>query len=260
MHPPRPLMLPPLADIPLHVLAIVAAVVLVGYTIFGATGFGSNIITIPTLAHFFPLTFIVPLCTATDSFAATSTALRLRKLVAWRVFVKLLPAMAIGMTLGASLLLNLPRAPALLALGLFAGAYGVYVLAGPRTLRFAPDWLVWPIGAVGGVFSALFGSGGPIYMVFLSARIHDKSSLRATSALVVAVSVWVRLLLFTGTGLLINPTLVTLALLLLPVMAVGLYLGNRLHHGLSGAGVLRLIAVVLLVNGVALVVRALQTF
>ena len=251
--------MPPLADIPPHVLALVAVVVLAGYTIFGATGFGSNIITVPALAHFLPLTFIVPLATATDTFAATSTALRLRRLVAWRVFVKLLPAMAIGMTLGASLLLNLPRAPALLALGIFAAAYGIYVLVGPRMLRAAPNWLVWPIGAIGGVFSALFGSGGPIYMVFLSARIHDKSSLRATSSIVVAVSVWVRLLLFTGTGLLINPTLVTLALLLLPVMALGLWFGNRLHHTLTGAGVLRLIALVLLVNGGALILRALST-
>jgi uncharacterized membrane protein YfcA len=167
--------------------------------------------------------------------------------------------MAIGMTFGASLLLNLPRAPALLALGIFATTYGIYVLVGPRVLHAAPDWLVWPIGAIGGVFSALFGTGGPIYMVFLSARIHDKSSLRATSAIVVAISVWVRLLLFTGTGLLIDPALVTLALLLLPVMALGLWLGNRLHHALTGAGVLRLIALVLLVNGVALIVRALQT-
>jgi len=246
-----------LADVPLHVLVVVPLVVLAGYTVFGATGFGSKIISVPGLAHFFPLTFVVPLATATDTFAATSTALRLRKLVAWREFATLLPAMGIGIALGASVLLNLPRGPALLALGVFAASYGVYVLAGPRSLRAAPDWLVWPLGAVGGVFSALFGSGGPIYMMFLSARIHDKSALRATSAIVVAVSVWIRLALFIGTGLLLNEAVLSLAVSLLPVMALGLWLGNRLHHALSGAGVLRLIACVLLVNGVALVVRAL---
>ncbi|HSC99168.1 MAG TPA: sulfite exporter TauE/SafE family protein [Casimicrobiaceae bacterium] len=246
-----------LADVPLHVLVAVPLIVLAGYTVFGATGFGSNIISVPALAHFFPLTFVVPLATATDTFAATSTAIRLRKLVAWREFGKLLPAMGIGIALGASVLLNLPRGPALLALGIFAASYGIYVLAGPRSLKVAPDWLVWPVGAIGGIFSALFGSGGPIYMVFLSARIRDKSALRATSAIVVAVSVWIRLALFVGTGLLLNGPLLMLAVSLLPVMALGLWLGNRLHHALTGAGVLRLIAVVLLVNGIALVVRAL---
>jgi uncharacterized membrane protein YfcA len=247
---------PSFAEIPLHVLVVIPAIVVIGYTIFGATGFGSSIISVPGLAHFFPLTFVVPLVTTTDAFAATSTAYRLRRLVAWREVARLLPAQLIGIALGATLLLNLPAAPALLALGIFSVSYGGYVLAGPRSLRRAPAWLVWPVGVVGGVFSALFGTGGPIYIVYLSARIDDKSALRATSALVVCVSVWVRLALFIGTGLLLNGTLVALVLLLLPVMAAGLWLGNRLHHALSRGGVLRLIAGLLVGNGVALVIRA----
>lgn len=248
-----------IADVPLHLLVAVPCIVLLGYTMFGATGFGSSIITVPGLAHFFPLTFTLPLVTTTDVFAATSTAYRLRRLVAWPEFVRLLPAMLIGITLGATLLLNLPRGPALLALGIFATSYGVYVLAGPQSLERAPRWLVWPVGVVGGIFSALFGTGGPVYIVFLSARIGDKSALRATSAIVIAVSVWIRLALFIATGLLLNPTLLAMALALLPVMVLGLWLGNRLHHALSRFGVLRLIAGLLLANGVALVARALDS-
>jgi len=246
-----------LPDLPLHVMVAVPLIVLLGYTIFGATGFGSSIISVPGLAHFFPLTFTVPLITTIDAFAATATSLRLRRIVAWREVARLLPAMLIGMTLGLTLLLNLPRAPALLALGLFAATYGTYVLAGARRPARVPAWLVWPIGFAGGVFSALFGTGGPIYIVFLSARIGDKSALRATSAIVVAISGWIRLALFVATGLLLDTSLVTLVAVLLPVMALGLWLGNRLHHALSGSGVLRLIAALLLGNGVALVGRAI---
>ena len=248
-----------ISDVPLHVLVAMPCIVLLGYTVFGATGFGSSIITVPGLAHFFPLTFTVPLVTTTDVFAATSTAFRLRRLVAWSEFVRLLPAMLIGMTLGATLLINLPRGPALLALGIFAAGYGAYVLAGPRTLDRAPRGLVWPVGIVGGIFSALFGTGGPIYIIVLSARIHDKSALRATSAIVVAVSVWIRLALFIATGLLLNTALLAMAAMLLPVMVLGLWLGNRLHHALSRGGVLRLIAGLLIGNGIALVVRAWNT-
>jgi len=81
------------AELPLHVLIAVPCIVLIGYTIFGATGFGSSIISVPGLAHFFPLTFTVPLITTTDAFAATSTAYRLRRLVAWREVARLLPAL-----------------------------------------------------------------------------------------------------------------------------------------------------------------------
>src|SRR6476469_8031174 len=152
---PFPLSLP---DVPNHVLLATPLIVLLGYTIFGATGFGSSVISVPGLAHFFPLTFTVPLITTTDAFAATMTAFRLRRIVAWREILRLLPAMLIGIGLGATLLLNLPPGPALLALGLFAASYGTYVLVGARRLRSAPGWLAWPIGVIGGVFSALFGT------------------------------------------------------------------------------------------------------
>src|SRR6185312_12910580 len=123
-----------LSAIPTDALVIAPCIVLLGYTIFGATGFGSSIISVPGLAHFFPLTFTVPLATVTDAVAATSTALRLRGAVAWPEFLRLAPAMLIGMAIGAKLLLGLPREPALLALGIFVTAYGAYVLIGPRAL------------------------------------------------------------------------------------------------------------------------------
>jgi len=246
-----------LPDMPVHVLVAVPLIVLLGYTIFGATGFGSSIISVPGLAHFFPLTFTVPLVTTTDAFAALTTAFRLRRYVAWREVGRLLPAMLIGIGIGATLLLNLPPGPSLLALGLFAASYGGYVLSGAHRLRTAPPWLAWPIGVVGGIFSSLFGTGGPVYIVYLSARIPDKSSLRATSAIIVAVSVWIRVGLFIATGLLLNAPLLALVAALLPVMVLGLWLGNRLHHALSGSGVLRLIATLLVGNGIALIVRSI---
>ena len=41
---------------PPETLIVVALVILVGYTVFGATGFGASPITIPVLAHVLPLT------------------------------------------------------------------------------------------------------------------------------------------------------------------------------------------------------------
>lgn len=248
-------------EIPALVLVTVALVVLVAYTMFGATGFGSSIISVPALAHVFPLAFVVPLVTTVDTFAATATAFRLRRLVAWAEVRRLLPAMLIGIAVGATLLINLPPGPALLALGTFATAYGAYVLsglAGARSGRSVPGWLAWPIGIVGGVFSALFGTGGPVYIVFLSARIADKSALRATSALIVGISVWIRLALFAATGLLLDVRLITIAAMLLPVMVAGLALGNRLHAALSGRGIQRLVATLLVGNGIWLCLRAVE--
>ena len=252
--------LPPLlADLPAYALAITVFAVLAAYTIFGATGFGASLVAVPFLAHAFPIAFAVPLVTCLDVFAATSTSVRLRRVVAWREFRRLLVPMLIGIALGATLIVKLPAAVSLGALGVFVACYGTYLLVGPRTLRQAPDWLAWPIGIVGGVFSALFGTGGPVYMVFLTARLTDKAALRATSAAMITVSAWLRLAVF-GTAGLMHPTLLLLAAVAVPAMLLGLFLGNRLHHALSGRAVLRLIAVLLVGNGASLIARAIAEF
>ena len=245
-----------LPDLPLALLLAIPLIVLLGYTIFGATGFGSAVVSVPLLAHLFPLTTAVATMTSLDFFAASHTAWRHRSSIAWPEFKRLAPAAVVGIALGGTLLLNLPPAPALLALAIFVGAYGAYVLSGAPRLRRAPGWLAIPIGILGGVFSALFGTGGPVYIVYLSARIHDKGALRATASSMVAISVWLRLALFFATGVLKAPLLL-MVLLLLPAMALGLFLGARLHDRLSSGGVLRLIAALLLVNAVTLLVRVL---
>jgi len=248
-----PLSLP---DAPWYVLAAVPVVMLAAYTMFGATGFGSSIIAVPALAHAFPLTFAVPFVTTLDGLATATASTRQWRDAALAEIGCILPPIFVGIALGATVLVNLPRAPALAALGVFVAGYGAWQLAGARRMTKASAWWALPIGVAGGTFSVLFGTGGPIYMVYLSARVRDKTALRATSSLLVTFSVWTRIAIFVGTGLLLQAPLLVLAALTIPVMLLGLKLGNRLHHTLSGPGVLRLIALALVGNGVLLVVRA----
>ena len=245
----------PLGELTWYALAAVPLLVLMAYTVFGATGFGSSIVAVPLLAHLFPLSFSVAMVTMLDVYAATSTSVRQRRAIDVPTLKRMLPTALVGIAAGATLLASLRNDAALVALGLFVSLYGTYVLAGPRTLRRAPNWLAWPIGLIGGVFSALFGTGGPVYMVFFSARIADKTALRATSAAMVTVSVWLRLLAFVGTGVLLQPALLGFAAAMFPLMLIGLALGHRLHDRLSSHGVLRLIAVLLVANGLYLIVR-----
>lgn len=242
---------------PAWVFVFAAVVLLLAYTVFGATGFGSSIIAVPMLAHFFPLTFAVPLVTTVDVTATMNASLRQWRHARRDELARIIPALLIGSIVGTSLLVRLPRGPALIALGVFVTLYGVYLLARPRRRALlGPRWS-WPIGMLGGVFSVLFGTGGPIYMVYLSARIADKTELRATSSVLIATSVLIRILVFVVSGLLLQRGLLLLAAALVPAMLIGYVLGNRLHHALSHAGVVRLIALLLAANGMSLLVRAL---
>ena len=246
-----------LSNAPWYVFVLIPCVIVAAYTVFGATGFGSSIITVPTLAHWFPLTFAVPLVTALDCVATANAGVRQWRAADWRELKRLLPAIVIGVAAGATLLVRLPRGVMLLALGIFVAGYGVYLFAGARQWRAARVAWAWPIGVAGGAVSVMFGTGGPIYMLYLASRIHDKTTLRATSSMLVLASVFLRTGVFIATGLLLDVPLLAAAAAMVPLMLAGYALGNRLHFTLSRVGVLKLIAALLVGNGVSLVVRAL---
>lgn len=247
--------LPP--DLAWHGLLLIAMAVSVGYLSFGATGFGASIISVTTAAHLLPLTYVVPLITTIDCVAVVNAMFRQWRVVEWREVRHLLVPMLVGIAIGLTLLVNLPRNVALFALGTFVSVFAVYTLSGIREWRaIRPRWAV-PIGFVGGIFSALFGTGGPIYMIFLSSRIVDKSALRATSTVLVGLSVVIRTIAFIGSGMLLQPGLLWMALLMTPLMLLGYTLGSRLHARISGAAVRKWIAWMLLANGVSLIVRAI---
>ncbi|MEP6656286.1 MAG: sulfite exporter TauE/SafE family protein [Betaproteobacteria bacterium] len=246
-----------LPDVSWQVLAALPILIFAAYTVFGATGFGSSVIAVPALAHAFPLTFAVPLVTVLDCAATTTASFRQWRHARLDEFLRLLPTALIGIVAGTTLLVRLPRAPALLALGVFVLSYGIYILAGPRQRSTLHRRWAWPIGLAGGAFSVLFGTGGPIYMVYLSARIHDKSELRATSSLMITSSVLMRAAVFISSGLMFQDTLLPTAALLAPAMVLGYVAGNRLHHALSRNGVMKLIASLLVANGMLLIGRAM---
>jgi uncharacterized membrane protein YfcA len=237
-------------------LAVVIAAVTLGYLVFGATGFGASIVSVPTLAHVLPLTFVVPLITAVDLAAAVNATLRQWRHVDWREFLRLLFPALIGIALGSTILVRLPRDVALLALGIFTIAFALHALRGVRRWRaIRTQWAI-PAGVIGGGFSALFGTGGPIYMAYLASRIEDKTSLRATSSLVIAAAVVGRAVAFGFTSLWLQPGLLPLALLLVPCMLAGYAIGSQLHAKLSGPTIRSWIAWLLLVNGTLLALRA----
>jgi hypothetical protein len=61
-------------------------------------------------------------------------------------------------------------------------------------------WSV-PAGLVGSGAGALFGTSAPPYIIYLTHRLPDKSSLRATFSCLFVIDGGFRLALFTGAGL-----------------------------------------------------------
>jgi uncharacterized protein len=245
-----------LTEVPLWLVAYASLVLAAGYTVLGATGFGAGVVAIPFLAYVLPLSFIVPFMCLVDIFATGLFSLKNFKEIDRQELGWLLPGMLVGMAAGVWMLLSAPPTWLIGALGLFIFFYGAYNLFVKLGDWRWPAWTRAPFGVAGGLFSAVFGSGGPLYAVFYAGRIFDKGMLRATIAATITVAVALRMVGFLGTGLLAQPRLVGLAVSVVPAVALGFWLGNRLHLRLPREGVLKLVSGVLLVNGVILVVRA----
>ena len=142
-------------------------------------GFGTALVAGPLLIMFMPLSKIIPLLVLLDFIAAFGNLLQSRHDVNTPELLRLLPCMAVGCTFGVIFLLNLHSDLLLLLMGLFISAYAIYSLAvKARPARMAAGWSI-PMGTVGGLFGALFGSGGFLYAIYLNSRL-PKDAARAT--------------------------------------------------------------------------------
>ena len=232
-------------------------ILLLAYFLRGITGFGSGLIAIPLLAHFLPLTFVVPMVLVLDLVASIVLSSHTRLQVRWDEIRSLLPTSVVGIVLGSFMLVSLPREPLLVSLGLFVMFFGLRYVFNIHSEKPISRWWAVPTGFSGGLIGALFGTGGPPFVVYLSHRLHDKTQLRGTLSGLFLLDGAFRLVAFLSLGLLIQADMLNALLLGLPVMAIGLYLGNKVHLGITHRQQLAIIGGLLLVSGGSLLWKAM---
>jgi len=241
-------------DLPTFIIA--AAVMLGAYVVFGITAFGAALFTVPVLSFFFPLDFVLPMCALIDATAALALGVRISRDAEWRELKWMIPLSLAGAIAGVTLLVALPKQATIAGIGTFLIAYALYSLRqGEGTRTVGRGWA--PVaGFVGGAFGTLFGVGAPPYAIYLTHRLRDMIAYRATLSNMVVFSVGMRVLVFAAGGLILADRVAGF-IALVPFALAGLWLGNRLQARISRGGLLRVIAVLLLLIGASLLVRAL---
>lgn len=235
---------------------IAATVVGAAYVIFGISAFGAALFTVPVLSHFLPLDFVLPMCALIDTSAALALGARVSRDADWSELRRMVPLSLAGAVAGVTLLVNLPRQATIAGIGTFLVAYALYALRQGEATRIVSRAWAPLAGFVGGAFGTLFGVGAPPYAIYLAHRIHDKLAFRATLSNMVIFSVGMRVLVFAAAGLMLADRLAGFAALA-PFALAGVWAGNRLQARVSRAGLLRVVAVLLLAIGASLLARAL---
>jgi uncharacterized membrane protein YfcA len=242
----------------LEQIAATAVILLAAYFIRGITGFGSGLIAVPLLALFLPLQFVVPLILLLDFTASIIIGgLTLRR-VQWGEVGVLIPFGLVGVAIGTSLLVNLPKTPMLVTLAVFVLVFALRSLMNLQGSKPISRWWAIPASLTGGTVGGLFGTGGPPYIIYLAHRVPHKSDLRATLSVLFFTEGLARIVSFLLAGLLMTAEVWFAYFAALPVVLAALYAGGHVHVGLSQDRMTRLVGLLLLVSGLSLLTKAMS--
>jgi uncharacterized membrane protein YfcA len=231
----------------------------VSYALRGSTGFGAAA-AMPLMALIIPLKVLIPAWTLIGLTAGVALLGRDRAHIAWSDMARLLPSCLIGIAIGLYVFTSLDSATLARGLGVLIvlyGAYSLWLTSRPQTRFKASPRLIAPIaGTLGGAVGTTFGTMASVFFaIYFDVIRMAKDNFRASmSAILVALGI-VRGLGYWAVGEYSRDVLITVAIAL-PMMLVGIFIGNRIHTGLSELAFRRLVAGALVVSGLALLVKS----
>lgn len=238
-------------------LAALAVIAFAGAIIFGMTGFGAALVTIPLATHLVSLPFALAMFALLDCTSAWRIGLADPKNAVKAELKRMLPLVVAGTVLGMTLLVNLPREVSMGALGVFVLAVAIANLVQAGGVRQVGQSWAYPAGLAGGITSTLFGAGGPPYAIYLSRRGLTKEQYRSTLGACAMFSISLRVVAFIIAGPLQSPKPWLFALAVLPASLGGLWVASKAFSRISRDALMRAVGVVLFASGVSLIVRAL---
>lgn len=238
-------------------LAAMAAIAFGGAFIFGVTGFGSALLTIPLATHLVPLPFALAMFSLLDCSSALRIGLKDPKSAVGTEWKRILPGIVVGTVVGMTILVSLPRAVSMAALGVFVLSVSVSnIVAAGAVSTIRRSW-AYVAGLSGGITSTLFGAGGPPYAIYLSRRALTKEQYRSTLGVCAMFSISLRVVAFVIAGPLQSATPWLWALAVLPASFSGLWVASKAFARFSRDALMRAIGLMLAASGVSLIVRAL---
>jgi len=240
-------------------LAFAALVVTLGYAVRGTAGFGGQAVAVPLMALVLPLPSVVAAVAVLTTLSSIGHFRRHRDRVVWREILLLAPWTVAGVAAGIYVLNQVDVPTLTKAFGVFVLGYACFtIVTASRPLR-VPARILKPFGIVlsvlAGMAGALFGAAaGPLYAIYLNALALEKDSFRVTITTVLAVLAMSRVAGYASLGLYDGFVLLLIAGGL-PLMMLGSHIGFRLAGRLDQHMFNRVVAVLLLVSGTALILK-----
>jgi uncharacterized protein len=233
-------------------------VILLAYAARGSTGFGAAA-AFPLMGLVVPMKVLIPAWTLLGICAGITLVGRDSRNIQWREALKLLPACVLGIVVGIylfSIIDGIWLQRGLGVLVILYGGYSLWATFRPIAKPRGPTWLLATLmGFGGGVVGATFGTLASLFFaIYFDATRLAKDAFRATMSAVLVVLTIGRGIGYWTVDQYNSEVLVTFAVAL-PMMLLGVFIGDRIHTSLSDHAFRRTICGILLVSGVALLVK-----
>jgi uncharacterized protein len=192
----------------------------------GYSGFGFSLLAIVSLSLLLPPTQIVPSIFIMEVAASLHLLPGVWRDIHWQALRWLTAGSLLGTPFGVYALAHVPAAPMTLALAVFV-LIAAILLARGHALKSVPgNAATLATGAASGLFNGGFGIGGPPVILFFFSSPAGAAVGRA-SMIAYFLMTDVTGLAWQGWNGLLNAATLWRALILLPALAGGVWLGNR---------------------------------
>ena len=205
----------------------IALLTLLASIIGTLAGFGISTIMVPILLIVLPLPQTLLLVGIIHWLNDIWKMLLFREGIRWKLFLAFgLPGIFASF-IGSSLSLKIPREILSRALGIFLIAYVLFIIFN-RAFKLSQKLSVAISGgALTGFFAGIFGIGGEINAVALSAFNMDKAVYIATAGAISFVIDSTRIATYIKGGIGIEPAIVSGFLIFIPASLIGAMIGKR---------------------------------
>ncbi len=232
------------------------ALIVLGASIIQALfGFGFGLISVPLMIFFIDLPTAVVTATAVSTVSCAIQWWESRAVEAREMSQRLVCSALIGMPFGLWLLLNLDARLMKGILGIVV-LFGVFLSVKGFDLQRLPKTFDYAMGVVSGVLSTATSTNGPPLVFLLHARHFEPIDFRAVLNRVFTFLNFFTLVIFTLAGKMTGEA-IRLALLSIPVMGTGVFIGTRLRTKINPDHFRNLVIGLLTLSGLSAIANAL---
>lgn len=178
-----------------------------------------------------------------------------RRAIDWKLCLPLCALVLAGCLPGAFLLKSVDARAIKIFFGVVIVVIALEMLLRNGSKGNSSRWLMLLIGVLSGLLCGLFGVGA-LLGAYLSRATDDTHAFKGNLCMVFFVENTFRVILYIASGI-ITMAAFRQALLLAPVMLGGLWLGMKAGHIINEKTAKKIVLVMLLVSGIALIINSL---